>query len=488
MLYRSIADALAKQIAEGVYVAGDRLPSIRDACENFRVSISTIQRAYWELENRRLAEARPQSGYYVLPRNCWPASAEVPPSADDLPEPVTINQGVFHLFSRQQTENFLNLGLAYPSPEFLPVTQIRRILRKLSRFHLEGILTPDGTADVGLKLRRQLAQMMLNAGCEVNCDEVVTTAGCKDALAFCLGAIVHRGDIVAVETPTFPGFLQLLEALGAQALEIPTDPVNGIGIDALELALEQWPIKACVLVPTCHNPVGFTMPEDRRRRLVDLAHAAQLPVIEDDIYGDLSVPTPRLRALKAYDRDGLVLYCSSVSKSMGGGLRVGWACPGKFISEVRRLKALHGVAENTLSGMVVTEFLASRGYERHMRRLVTQFQRVVCKMIAAIHAYFPEGTAAKVPTGGYVVWVQLPHVVDSWALYRLALAKNILILPGRLFAASGRYRSHFRISAAVPWNQRAEDAVRCLGALVSDLVRQGRSSPHPQKRGTVLTK
>lgn len=469
-LYRRIADSLARQIAEGVYASGDRLPSIRDARELFNVSISTVQKAYSELENRRLAEARPQSGYYVLAREAASDVAASGIAVSALAEPVSVNQGVFHLFSREKSEGLLNLGPAYPHADFLPVTALQRILRKLSRLHFESILTPDGTVDIDLRLRRQVAQRMLQAGCETGYDEVVTTSGCKDALALSLGAIVHRGDIVAVETPTFPGFLQLLEVLGAKALEIPTDPVEGISIEALELALEQWPVKAAVLAPTCHNPLGFTMSEARRRRLVELAHKARLPIIEDDIYGDLGMIGPRPPALKSYDRDGLVLYCSSVSKSLGGGLRVGWAIPGQFIDEVRRLKALHGVADNALSAMVVAEFLASGGYDRHLRRLSTRCQHSVRAIVAAIRSSFPDGTSVSVPTGGYVVWVKMPDSVDSWAFYREAIAHNISILPGRLFSASSKYRSHFRISAAMPFTDRIEAAIESLGAIAGRLA------------------
>ena len=470
-LYRHIADTIAKQIADGIYLAGDRLLSIRRASEQFGASTATMQLAYAELERRRLARAHPQSGYYVLPPHPEYEPRDPPTDAGDLAEPVTVNQGVFQLLSRQRTDGFLNLGPAYVHPDFLPVAQLQRILRKLTRLHLENILTPDGTIDMDLGLRRQLAQRMLDAGCEIGSDEVITTAGCKDALALCVGAIVHqRGDIVAVETPTFPGILQLLEALGAKALEIPTDPVGGISIEALELALSQWPIKACVLVPTGHNPMGFIMPQERRRRLIDLTRSARVPVIEDDIFGDLCACLPRPTALKAYDSDGLVLYCSSISKSLGGGLRVGWACPGRYIEEVRRLKALHGVAQNALPAMVVSEFLAGRGYERHMRRLVRRIRHTLREMVNEIHITFPEGTAVQMPAAGYVVWVQLPGKIDSWALYKLALAQGIGILPGRLFAATERYNSCLRLSAALPWSPRVKEAIRCLGSLAASLL------------------
>lgn len=470
-LWCRIADSLARQIADGVYAEGDRLPSIRDARAHFKVSISTIQKAYGELENRRLAEARPQSGYYVLAREQEGPDRSHATAADtELAEPVSVNQGVFHLFSHEKSDGLINLGPAYPHADLLPVTALQRILRRLTRHHLENILTPDGTVDIDLRLRRQLAQRMMQAGCEIGQDEVVTTAGCKDALALSLGAIVHRGDIVAVETPTFPGFLQLLEVLGAKALEIPTDPVEGISIEALELALEQWPVKAAVLTPTCQNPLGFTMPEARRKRLVVLAHKARLPIIEDDIYGDLGANGPRPPALKSFDRDGLVLYCSSVSKSLGGGLRVGWTVPGQFIDEVRRLKALHGVADNALSAMVVAEFLAGGGYDRHLRRLVQRYAENVRRLAAAVRRSFPEGTHVLMPTGGYVLWVRLPDGIESWALYRAAMARNISFLPGRLFSPSLRYPAHFRLSAAMPVTERIETAVATLGRLAHDLL------------------
>lgn len=478
-LYQRVADLLQKQIESGVYEAGDRLPSIRSAVTHFRVSVSTVQLAYRELENRHLAEARPRSGYYVLARApelkpVFAAHASVQRS-----EPVTINQSVFQVLSQERRTGLVNLGPAYPHPDLLPVNALRRILRRLSRLHIERILTPYGSLDVALELRRQLARNMLSAGCEVSADDVLITNGCKDALALCLGAIVRRGDIVAVESPTFPGLLQLLEVLGARALEIPTDPVTGISIEALELALEQWPIKACAITPTCQNPLGFSMPLERRKRLVDLAHSARLPLIEDDIFGDLGAQGRRPQALKSLDRDGLVLYCSSVSKSLGAGLRVGWTVPGIYLDEVRRLKALHSVANNSLSEMVVAEYLAGGGYERHLRKLVGCYRHTVLQMIAAIRESFPQGCSVSTPAGGYLVWVRLPDTVDGWALYQEALRHDISILPGRVCSAGGKFRSCFRLSAAVPWTDEIARAIVNLGQMAAHLLASHASMSTP---------
>ncbi len=475
-LYARVADLLQKQIDSGVYAVGDRLPSIRSAVTHFRVSVSTIQLAYRELENRRLAEARPRSGYYVLAQ--VPAPKSVFAGRDDVQrtEPVTINQSLFQLLSQEWRAGLVNLGLAYPHPDLLPVNALRRIVRRLSRLHIERILAPYGSVDIDLELRRQLARSMLSAGCEVGADDVLITNGCKNALALCLGAIVQRGDIVAVESPTFPGVLQLLEVLGARALEIPTHPVTGISIEALELALEQWPIKACAVMPTCQNPLGFSMPPERRQHLVDLARSARLPLIEDDIFGDLGAHGRRPPALKALDPDGRVLYCSSVSKSLGAGLRVGWAVPGRYLAEVRRLKAQHSIANNSLSEMVVAEYLAGGGYDRHLRKLVDSYRQTVRQMVAAIRDCFPAGCSVSQPAGGYLIWVRLPASINTWMLYQEALRHNISILPGHLCSAGGKFRACFRLSAAMPWTSDIERAIAILGQIASRLLESGEAT------------
>ncbi|MFG1490580.1 PLP-dependent aminotransferase family protein, partial [Oceanospirillum sp. HFRX-1_2] len=347
-LYQQIADELARQITEGIFQPGDKLPSIRKLSQQRSVSIATVQSAYEQLELQHLIESRPQSGFYVrqpitpnysgtlsdksgISRMVSPFgsdSAGNAPSCElptpnqhtdlSLPTAVSIKQSASEVLRRCQQPELINLGTAIPSPDFLPVKQLQRIMGSLVRKRMDEVVVavfPPGLEE----LRNQIAKRMAESGCHVAASEIVITNGCQEALTLCLRAVAQPGDVIAIESPAFVGLLQTIESLGMKALEIPTHPQKGISLEALQLALQQWPVKAVALVPTHNNPLGFTMPDEHRRELLELLEPLNIPVIEDDLFGDLDYSGNRTPAIKAYDEDGLVLYCSSVSKSIASG-------------------------------------------------------------------------------------------------------------------------------------------------------------------------
>ncbi|MAC45943.1 MAG: GntR family transcriptional regulator [Oceanospirillum sp.] len=463
-LYQQIADDLARQIDEGSFQAGDKLPSIRKLSQQKQVSIATIQSAYELLERQQLIESRPQSGFYVreVIKTDLPAG-EIQDNLQ-LPTRVSIKRTATEVLQRCQQPDMINLGTAIPSPEFLPVKQLQRIMGSLIRKRMDEVVVsvfPPGL----LELRIQIAKRMAESGCRVSASEIVITNGCQEALTLCLRAVAEPGDIIAIESPAFVGLLQTIEALGMRAMEIPTDPRKGISLDALQLALEQWPIKAVALVPTNNNPLGFTMPDEHRQRLLTMLAKKEIPVIEDDLFGDLNYSGSRPKAIKAYDENGLVLYCSSVSKSIASGLRVGWVSAGRYQSQIEFLKSFSSVGTSTLSQMAVAEFLANGGYDRHLRRIQSAYAKQVQKMSEAVLKYFPAGTSVSYPQGGYILWVVLPTGIDTLQLHYKALDDNIGIMPGEMFSARDQYQNSLRLNCAIPWSDKVEQAIKSLGQL-----------------------
>ncbi|WP_036566207.1 PLP-dependent aminotransferase family protein [Oceanospirillum beijerinckii] len=463
-LYQQIADDLARQIDEGSFQAGDKLPSIRKLSQQKQVSIATIQSAYELLERQQLIESRPQSGFYVreVIKTDLPAG-EIQDNLQ-LPTRVSIKRTATEVLQRCQQPDMINLGTAIPSPEFLPVKQLQRIMGSLIRKRMDEVVVsvfPPGL----LELRIQIAKRMAESGCRVSASEIVITNGCQEALTLCLRAVAEPGDIIAIESPAFVGLLQTIEALGMRAMEIPTDPRKGISLDALQLALEQWPIKAVALVPTNNNPLGFTMPDEHRQRLLTMLAKKEIPVIEDDLFGDLNYSGSRPKAIKAYDENGQVLYCSSVSKSIASGLRVGWVSAGRYQSQIEFLKSFSSVGTSTLSQMAVAEFLANGGYDRHLRRIQSAYAKQVQKMSEAVLKYFPAGTSVSYPQGGYILWVVLPTGIDTLQLHYKALDDNIGIMPGEMFSARDQYQNSLRLNCAIPWSDKVEQAIKSLGQL-----------------------
>ena len=310
------------------------------------------------------------------------------------------------------------------------------------------------------------ARRAMTAGCLLSPEDIVTTQGATEAVNLCLRSVCRPGDTVAVESPTFYGFLQIIESLGLHALEIPTHPDHGLSLDALAYAMEHNRISACLLVSNFSNPLGCSMPEESKKGLVELLGAHEIPLIEDDIYGDLCFDEDRPSVAKAFDKKGLVLLCSSFSKTIAPGYRVGWVAAGRFQSQVERLKVLSNLATSTPTQLAIAEFLSNGGYDHHLRKIRRVYRRQTTAMAQAVIRYFPEGTRVTRPSGGFVLWVELPEHVDSLKLYEDALNSGITIAPGPIFSAKQKFPNFVRLNAGF-WSGRIEGAVVTLGQLAA---------------------
>jgi DNA-binding transcriptional MocR family regulator len=256
--------------------------------------------------------------------------------------------------------------------------------------------------------------------------------------------------------------MQAIKAHGLKALEIPTHPETGISIEALELALEQWPIKAIQITPTCNNPLGYTMPVEHKKRLLELTAKKDIPIIEDDIYGDLSYVAPRPPSIKSFDTEGRVLLCSSFSKTLAPGLRVGWVAPGRYVNQVLHMKYVVTASTSTLPQMGIAEFIAQGGYERHLRKMRIQYEKSRDVMISWIEKYFPEQTRISYPQGGFLLWVELPFDLDTVELNSRTMQRGVSLAPGVLFSATGKYRNCMRLNFTEQPSAKNENAVKTI--------------------------
>jgi DNA-binding transcriptional MocR family regulator len=454
-------------IGQGTLKPGDRIPSIRTMSRQLRVSINTVKEAYELLETRRLVSARPQSGYYVAGRLPEVPREKAVRALALAPAEVT-NGALLHSVMRQSFDpTLLPLGLATPDPALLPVERLTRMMASQARVHgSRGVsyLAPPGDR----RLREQIARRALAAGCDLRPDEIVITAGCLEGVSLALRALCRPGDTVAVESPTFFAFLQLLESLGLRVLEIPATASRGISIEALRFALESNTVRACLVSTNFSNPLGALMADEQKRELVDLLARKGVTLIEDDINGDLSHFEPRPSVARA--RNPNVILCSSFSKTLAPGYRVGWVAAGALHEEIERLKFITSIATASPTQMAIAEFLENGGYERHLRTIRRAYGRNVASLNEAIGRSFPEGTRVTRPQGGCLLWVELPEEVDSLDLYHRALKRGVSIAPGALFSSSGRaYANYLRLSAAT-WNAAVEQAAATLGSLAAACV------------------
>jgi DNA-binding transcriptional MocR family regulator len=469
-LYEEVAGRIRFLIEQGTLRPGDRVPSIRSLSKQMQVSINTIKEAYSQLEDRRLLEARPQSGYYVRARlPDLPAEPVLDRPALN-PSEVSLDR-VYQMVMRDLlTPQLLQLGIAIPNPELLPVEKLNRMLTRETRRYATQSVSYD-LPPGNLRLRQQVAQRMLLSGCTLGPDQIVTTSGCVEAVVLALQALCKPGDAVAIETPVYFNFLQLIEELGLKALEIPASARGGISLEALEYALDRnrGEVKACIVISNFNNPLGSLMSDEDKQRLVTLLENYQVPLIEDDIYGDLSFSDERPSVAKSFDKTGNVLLCSSISKTLAPGYRVGWIAAGRHQKQIERYKMIASVATPSPTQLAVAEFLANGGYEHHLRSIRRSYARQTAQMADAIGRFFPAGTRVSRPQGGYVLWVEMPEEIDSLKLYKRSKQVGIAIAPGGLFSIEGKFRNCIRLNAAF-WDSCVEAAIETLGRLAKDLL------------------
>ncbi len=468
LLYESLASEIAAMIASGAIKSGDKLPSIRKLSNQRDVSLSTVIQAFRVLEDRGLIEARPQAGFFV--RRASIGRSEPALSAPSCaPCEVEIDELRWQILHMSQRGEGATLGCAAIDPDLFPTQQLQRLLSSVARRYPRMIGTytfPPGN----IQLRRQIARRSLEWGGQLRPDDLIITNGCIEALNLCLRAVTKPGDVVAIESPAYFGLLQQLESYKLKALEIPTHPKTGISLEALELAMRTSDIKAVVLVPNFSNPLGSLMPDENKKRLVDMLATRRIPLIEDDIYGDFHFGEQRPRPAKAFDTTGNVLYCSSFNKVLAPGFRVGWVAPGRFHGSIQNLKMISSMATPELLQLTLAQFVESGGYDHHLRKLRRAVSGQVQKYADAVCRYFPPDTRLAIPQGGYVLWLELARGFDSIALLRKSIAENIPFAPGALFSANqNEYRHCLRLNCGVHWSPAVEAAIRRLGELAAAL-------------------
>jgi DNA-binding transcriptional MocR family regulator len=468
--YEQLAQELVRLIESGTFRPGARLPSIRQLSRQKQVSISTVMQSLYLLEAQGWIEARPRSGFYV----CTMLPSALPEPDVSSPEPDASKVSMRELVTRvvladTHNPNLVQLGAAHPNPALAATQQLNRLLITVARRLGDESGLYDYVPGTEV-LRIQIARRALAAGCSLGPDDILITSGCTESVNICLRAVSRPGDTVAIESPISFDALQCLEALGLKALEIPTHPRDGISLDALRFAVEHNPVSACLVISNFNNPLGSCIPDDNKKDLVHLLAEHDIPLIENDIFGDLYFDDRRPLVAKAYDRKGMVMLCSSFSKSLCPGYRVGWVVPGRFKETVQWLKYTSSLASSTLPEYAIAEFLESGSCDPYLRRVRRAYARRVASLSQMVRHSFPEEIKLTRPAGGFLLWVQLPDSVDSLELYRLALDAGVAITPGYLFSATDQYRNFIRLNAA-NWSTEAERAVSRLGELVGELAK-----------------
>lgn len=468
--YQNIAEDIANLIARNIYEPSTKLPSIRDSANYYNVGINTIKEAYRQLEDRGLIFARSQSGYYVY--------HSIPDLKDNIKDSNSGDKvplsGISKLMSvileKHKLNNFIDLALACPTGEsYYPVSKIRRLTSQVLRTQMK-VLTSYALPPGSLLLRTQIAKRGLQLGMLLSADDIIITHGTMEALNLALNAVTKPGDKIALETPTFFNLYPLIRDLGRQIVEIPTSPHSGMCLDTLEKHFKSKSVDAVITIPTGHNPLGFSMSRNNRKRLAAMANRYCIPVIEDAMYAELQFEDNPIPNIKAYDSEGWVIVCSSYTKTVAPDYRIGWIEAGRFRDIVSQSKFTSNVSEPFLLTETIGMFLENGGYDAHLRHLKKRYQSNMDIVRACISQHFPKGTRVSRPQAGFILWLELPTSIDTLELFHRGLEENILCMPGLLCSADKRFSNCLRMAACFEVTSFNLSGIARLGQLANELL------------------
>ena len=479
-LYRQVIDLIAENIDSGTLRPGDRLPSLRKMSKTAGVSIPTVRQAYVELERQRRVESRPQSGFYVRHRA---GNDLVRPTRTKALKPVPLSGRSLmeRVYDGVNDPDLVPLGIANPCMARPAAKTLHRSMKRVMARAEERSLGYASTLGEPT-LRRQIAWHYLDTiGVQVEPERICITNGGQEALLLALRAVASAGDVIAVETPTYHGLLELIDSLGMLAVEVETCPEEGVTLADLVRTLDEHPVKACMFSTTLGNPLGVTMPDDDRRRLVRILEERDIPLIEDDVYGDLRFDGSRPVPAQFLGRKLRALTCGSFSKTAAPGYRIGWIVANQDIDEIARLKRAFSCSSGFLQQLTLADFMASGDYQRHLKALRPVLRRNAERMAALVAEHFPAETRTSRPLGGSVLWLELDRQVNAETLFDDAIEAGISIAPGHIFSPCDCYKNFIRLSFGHPWDERTDEAIRWLGQRVSQLVASQANGRHPKK-------
>ena len=470
-MYKSekLANSLKLLIENGIWKTNEKLPSLRHQAELSGFSLITVMNAYQELEAQGLIYSKEKSGYFVI-------AQEVSNNEHNqnvmLNPKIEINSTVFKYLKSIQPDNIIPFGTAFPDSQLLYSSKLIQTFSQLARHRFNYEQNPS-LPPGNFALRKLIAQRYCIQGIETVPSDIVITSGGLDALNLSLQAMTRVGDYILLQQTIFYGAWQAAERLGLKVITIPEHPDHGIDLEAFEQAIQKYPIKVCLLMLNCHNPIGFTVSDDIKFQLAKLLHQYKVHLIEDDVYEDLYYDHKKPLSMKYYDQQNLVLHCSSFSKTLGASFRVGWVHAGKFSESIQHIQLMSTLSVNSFIQNALIEYLSHRHYEKHLKALRLSLKRNKKQFYNYLTEHLSPVCKIEYHPSGYFLWIELPEYIDSIYIYKMLLDQNISIAPSILFNANFVKQNNFlRINCSFDFNNRIESIlsqiVYCIKSTIKD--------------------
>jgi DNA-binding transcriptional MocR family regulator len=475
---RQLVERFSSLIDAGELEPGTKLPTTRALAEQASINPLTAARVYRRLGELGYTTATVGRGTFVRTRP--PRSGGDAASADDgwqlaaLPRrtPSYAEQMLHESFRAPERDDVIALAAGWPDPATFPRDALADAGRRVLAEQPDAVLSyqpPEGMA----VLRDAIAEHGAKHGFARASHEIVVTSGARQGLDLVTRALLEPGDVAVVESPTFTGTISSLETAGARILPMPVD-ADGADVDAIERILARHEVKLVLLQTSCHNPTGTDLSQARREKLVALAQERSFFVVEDGVYAPLRFDGPRLPALRN-EAPAHVVYIESLSKTVGGGLRLGWvAAQGPVLARIAQLKMNSDLHSPALTQLIAADLLRGDGYEDHVRKGAEMY-RVRCEaMVESLERHLGDAATWSVPNGGHNLWLTLDRPVDERLLYAEALREGVTFLPGGAAQPEPTGRTSVRLSFSIVPPERFDEGSRRLARALRAVHRQDR--------------
>jgi GntR family transcriptional regulator/MocR family aminotransferase len=496
-LYLQIKNGIAEQILAGRLRPGDRLPATRELARRLGVNRSTVTNAYDELLADGLLNSHVGQGTFVTfekPKE----ELKKEPFQETITWQKMVWDGLFageaegktisallDLYQVSTITDVISFSGSFPDESSFPIAEFKSSLNQALRQFGKSVLKYEQAA--GLQaLREHLATDMRERNINVSADNILITNGSQQAIDLLSRSFISAGDRVILENPTYPGAANSFSALGAKLIGIPVDS-QGIQIANLEQIIVQQRPKLIYLIPTFHNPTGYTLSLERRYQLLDLVRKYKIPVLEDAYGEDLRYEGREIPSLKALDVTDQVIYFGTFSKNLLPGIRIGWCvAPTAVFARLVALKQIGDITTSPLLQAALWDFCRRRRYQAHLERVRTIYRRRRDFMISRLQNYFPVGTEWSEPQGGLFCWVKLPVQIDTTELLMETRQQGVVFSRGHLFHIDGSGQNTLRLSFGNLTEPELESGLRILGSVAAKLLHRSETrSPDKFRKNTL---
>lgn len=443
-LHRQIEQYMKDKILHGEWAVGTKIPSQRTLADMFQVNRSTVTAAIDELTSQGLLEGRRGGGTKVV-NSTWSVLAAEPP----LDWSDYVRSGIHHpnssiiqdINENEPRTDIIRLGTGELSPDLLPADTMRRMFQQINPHALSlGYEQPKGNR----QLREAVAEHLKGKQINVSPSAILIVSGALQALQLISIGLLKRGSVILTEKPSYLQSLHVFQSAGMRLRGLPMDEA-GIKAGLVSSYRKQYGGQLLYTIPSFHNPTGIVMSEQRRKEIISLSKKEQLPIIEDDAYGDIWFEEKPPQPLKAMDHEGNILYLGTFSKTVSPGLRIGWLVgPEPVIERLADIKMQTDYGSSGLSQWAAAEWLSQGYYEEHLTRIRRVLKQ---RRDAALHflkQYAGDIARWRIPAGGFYIWVIFHKTLPISRFFHELLKQQVLVNPGSIY--DGEDRNSIRLS------------------------------------------